>query len=239
MREIYFDRIDSTNLYGKEHLAELEDKTVIFACRQTSGRGRLARSWIDLGGDNLFLSFVLKPSERFADIYSNLSQYLSVILCRLLEKYNVMPEIKWPNDVLVNGGKIAGILAETVMKGNEFKGLVLGVGVNLNVDNGALELVTDKKVTALNLEAGHAVECNAFRKNLCDMFFNDYEKFLSEGFSSIEDYYSEHSCFLNSEITVKVFNKEVKGIAKGLTKNGELLLFDGEKDLIINMGDIL
>ena len=69
--------------------------------------------------------------------------------------------------------------------------------------------------------------------------FENYDKFLEEGFPYIENYYSSHACFLNKEICVKVFNKEVKGVAKCLTKNGELLLFDGEKDLIINMGDIL
>ncbi len=239
MREVYLKKINSTNIYGKEHLAELDDKTIIYADRQTSGHGRLSRSWIDLGGDNLFLSFILKPSVSFKELYSNLSQYLSVILCKLLEKYNVMPEIKWPNDVLVNGGKIAGILAETVMKGNDFKGIVLGIGVNLNAQKKDLHLIADKKVTALNIETERPVDGAAFRKELCSLFFENYDKFLEEGFPYIENYYSSHACFLNKEICVKVFNKEVKGVAKCLTKNGELLLFDGEKDLIINMGDIL
>lgn len=239
MKEIYFEQIDSTNLYGKLHLGELPDKTVIYAKNQTEGRGRLSRRWVDLGGDNLFLSFILKPSNSFSERYSNLSQYLSVILCKVLESYNVMPEIKWPNDVLINGKKIAGILAETVTKGDQLKGIVLGIGVNLNADAGALKLVTDKQITALNVETARFIDVANFRKLLCTTFFNDYEKFMSQGFAMLHDYYSSHACFLDKEVTIQIFDKKLNGIAKNITNKGELQLFDGKDNLIINIGDIL
>lgn len=239
MKEIYFEHIDSTNLYCKEHLDSLVDGTVIYAKKQLHGRGRLARTWVDLGGDNLFLSFILKPSDSFCNIYSNLSQYLSVILCRLLESYYVMPEIKWPNDVLVNGKKIAGILTETVTKGDQLKGIILGIGVNLNAEVEALKLVTDKQITALNLETACVIDVSDFRRKLCEAFFNDYNNFVSKGFTLIKDYYSSHASFLNKEIRVQIYDKELKGIARDVTDSGELLLFDGRNNLIINIGDIL
>lgn len=239
MNEIYFDCIDSTNWYGKTHLSELTDKTVIYAKTQLKGRGRLSRTWLDLGGDNLFLSFILKPSNSFCEIYSNLSQYLSVVLCRLLENYNVMPEIKWPNDVLINGKKMAGILTETVTNGENLKGVVLGLGVNLNAEPESLKLVSDRQITALNIETACVINVNDFRKELCAAFFKDYDKFISNGFVILKDYYLSHACFLNKEIRVQIFDKELKGVAKDITDSGELVLFDGSDNLIINIGDIL
>lgn len=69
MDTIRLETVESTNLYGKEHLAELADKTIVHALRQTCGRGRLQRSWVDLGEGNLFMSFVLKPSNSFDEVF--------------------------------------------------------------------------------------------------------------------------------------------------------------------------
>ena len=97
MNTIYLEQTDSTNLYAKLNLENLADKTIIHAGKQTAGHGRFNRLWVDPGKGNLFLSFVLKPSDSFNNYFSNLTQYLSVILCNLLEEYGVIPQIKWPN----------------------------------------------------------------------------------------------------------------------------------------------
>ena len=152
MEFINLEKVDSTNLYAKKHIETLDDRTVILTKEQTAGRGRLNRSWIDLGKNNVFMSIVLKPSETYQEVYSNITQYLSVVLCHALEDYGLKPQIKWPNDVLVNGKKIAGILSESVIQGTKFKGLVLGIGINLNATDERVKSITDKEVTALNLE---------------------------------------------------------------------------------------
>lgn len=136
MREvhiIHLDEISSTNDYVKQNIQNLEDMSVIYTDRQTSGHGRLGRTWVDTGEENLFMTLVLKPFKDLNPIYPNFTQYLSVILALVLEEeYNLKPQIKWPNDVLINGKKIAGILSEGTTKGTEFLGLALGLGVNLN-----------------------------------------------------------------------------------------------------------
>ena len=152
MKFLYLDEVDSTNLFGKKNIDQLADKTVIVATRQTAGRGRLSRAWLDLGEGNLFVSIILKPSNKFDEKFTNLTQFLSVVLCKVLEEYGITPQIKWPNDVLINGKKIAGILSETVMQGANFKGLVLGVGVNITATQNDVEKITDKAVTSLSLE---------------------------------------------------------------------------------------
>lgn len=182
MEFLYLDEVDSTNLYGKKNIDTLADKTVISAKRQLSGRGRLNRVWLDLGEGNLFVSLVLKPSLKFDEKFANLTQYLSVILCKTLEQYGLQPEIKWPNDVLINGKKVAGILSETVMQGQIFKGLVLGFGVNISAGANDVKLVTDKYVTSVSLERGKLVDGKLFLNDLLNLFFQDYNKFLESGF---------------------------------------------------------
>ena len=112
MNRFFLEEADSTNKYAKEHIEELEDKTVVYTYNQTSGRGRLNRKWSYGGKDNIYASIVLKPSCEMKDVYSNLTQYLSVVLAQTFEEYGVIPKIKWPNDIRINGKKISGILAE-------------------------------------------------------------------------------------------------------------------------------
>ena len=114
-----FDTIDSTNTYALEHFEELEDFCAIVANIQTQGRGRFERKWISSDNENIYLSFVLKPQNtRFV---TNLTQYLSVAVSKVLMTYGVNPKIKWPNDVLINNKKICGILCESKLKQNKIQ----------------------------------------------------------------------------------------------------------------------
>lgn len=240
MNIIQLEEVSSTNLYAKENLDSFEDKTVIIAISQTSGRGRFDRKWVDLGEGNLFMTIVLKPSNSFEEVYANLTQYLSVVLTRILEEYGLSPKIKWPNDVLVNDAKISGILCETVMQGTNFKGLVLGIGVNLNADKGDLKQIKEKVATALNIELEREyVDKNLFTEKLLNEFFKNYEEFLKQGFLMIKKEYIERCSFLGKEISVKVFNDKKSGIAKTINDNGELVIEKNNDEFILTMGDIL
>lgn len=240
MEIIRLEEVESSNNYAKNNINNLTDRTVVHAVRQTSGRGRLARSWVDLGGDNLFLSIVLKPSDTFNEIYPNITQYLSVALCKVLEKYNVKPQIKWPNDVLIDGKKIAGILSETVMHGSKLDGIVLGIGVNLNSNQTKIDAIPNKIATALNIEIGKAVNLDKFLNELLDEFFLNYDKFLEEGFSSIQIDYINRNCFLNKKLKVQVFNNVEEGFAKAINQKGELILEKNNKEeIVLTIGDIL
>ena len=240
MDYIALEEIDSTNNYAKVNIDNFADRTIIHAKRQTSGRGRLTRSWVDLGEGNLFMSIVLKPSDTFNEIYPNITKYLSVALCKVLESYGLTPQIKWPNDVLVDGKKIAGILSESVMQGGKFKGLIVGIGVNLNAKQADVDLIPDKIVTALNLELGKNVDKDSFMKNLVDEFFINYDKFLENGFEMIKQDYINRNCFLNKELNVQIFNNIETGFAKSVDANGALVLqTQNEKELVLTIGDIL
>lgn len=237
---IQLEEVDSTNSYAKKNISNIEDKTAIITKRQTSGRGRLNRSWVDLGEENLFLSIVLKPSDTFKEIYPNLTQYLSVALCKIIETYGIKTQIKWPNDVLVDGKKIAGILSETVMQGQKLEGIVLGIGVNLNSNQEKIDAIPNKIATSLNIETGKTINLKEFLDKLLTEFFEHYDKFLQSGFLQIKNDYIKRNCFLGKELKVQVFNHIESGIAKAVNDLGELVLEDNNKrEIVLTIGDII
>lgn len=239
MEFINLETVDSTNLYAKKHIETLNDRTIILTKEQTAGRGRLNRSWVDLGKNNIFMSIVLKPSDTYKEVYSNITQYLSVVLCHTFETYGLKPQIKWPNDVLINNKKIAGILSESVVQGSKFKGLVLGVGINLNATTKGVESITDKPVTALNIELNREIDPKHFLDKLLEKFFKNYDKFLNDGFILIKDDYISRNCFLGKDIKVQVLNKIEEGTATSITDNGELILKKDNTEFVLTIGDIL
>ena len=239
MELLFLKEIDSTNKYAKEHLIEIEDKTVVYANSQTAGRGRMQRKWNSNSGENIYASIVLKPSKELKEVYSNLTQYLSLVLAEVFEEYNICPKIKWPNDVRINGKKISGILAESVIEKQELKGIILGFGVNLNCSKDDLEKI-DQPATSLNIESGMKIDREKFLKKVLDKFCLRYNKFIEEGFLLIKEDYKKRAEFLNKNITVKVFDKEISGIAKDVTDSGALsLIDDSNNEHILLIGDIL
>lgn len=238
MELIFLEEVGSTNAYVKQHMSELSDSTVVYTSHQTDGRGRLSRKWIDTGENNIYMTFCLKPSCEFQEIYSNLTQYLSVVLCKTLEKYGVDSKIKWPNDVLVDGKKIAGILSETSMQGSSFKGIALGIGVNLNTSQTLLDSI-DKPATSLAVILNKEIDREKFLKTLTDEFFLNYNRFLNTGFAMIRDFYLNHASFLNTDISVNVLGKIESGCAVDITQDGALVLEKDNSKNTLLIGDIL
>ena len=239
IKKIYLEEVNSTNLFAKEHLDEIEDRTIVYTYRQMAGRGRFDRQWKFVGEDNIYMSFVLKPAKTFKPVYANLTQYLSVILSRVVEKYGLVPKIKWANDVLVNGKKIAGILSESSVRGEELAGIVLGIGVNINAGK---ELFSDieKPASSIALELGRCIDKEEFLKKLYSNFFLYYDKFLSEGFSLIRKEYLSKSSFINQTIKVAGIDRVIEGEAVDVMDAGTLVLKENNgQTTTLWIGDIL
>lgn len=236
---IGFEEISSTNTYALENIENLNDKSVIFTDRQTQGRGRFDRVWISDNGSNLYFSIVLKPTEVIDENLplANLTQYMSLVLCQVFDFYSVEAQIKWPNDVLIDGKKIAGILAETSIKGQVFKGLVLGVGVNLNSTEEELENI-NQPATSLNLETGQNIDKEVFLKTLVEKFFEGYDEFLLSGFASIKDAYEKKCFFIGSQIKINEINQNYEAIVNGINDDGTLNIKVDKIEKNISVGDI-
>jgi len=239
MQFIFLEKIDSTNKYAKDNINNLENMTVIFAQEQTAGKGRLQRVWNSTDGDNIYASIVLKPQKEIKEVYSNLTQYLSLILAETFEDYGIIPKIKWPNDIRINGKKISGILAESIIQGNNLVGLIIGFGVNLNCTEQFIKTI-NQPATALNLETGYKINREDFLKKVMNKFCLGYNKFIEEGFLLIREEYKKRAEFLNMPITVSIFDNKISGIAKDITDSGALKLVDNNnKEHVLLIGDIL
>ena len=240
MERLYLEEVDSTNKWAKEHIEELKHLSVVYTYKQTAGRGRLERKWNYNGEDNIYASIVIKHKGGMKDVYSNLTQYLCLILTEVFDSYNLIypPKIKWPNDVRIDGKKISGILAEAVSTKNE-AAIILGFGVNLNCKQADMDNI-DQPATSLNLLTGMEIDKESFLNMVLEKFCLGYDRFIGEGFKSIREEYKKRAEFLNKEVTVKVFDKTVTGLAVDVTENGALTIVDkNNNEQTLYIGDIL
>lgn len=239
MNVIKFKTVDSTNTWALEHFEELEDGTIVLAESQTNGRGRFSRKWVSEDCENIYLSFVLKPEKQ--DFAVNFTQYLSVVTAKIINQYGVRSEIKWPNDVLLNGAKVSGILCEAWRKQNVTKGFVLGIGVNLNMPESVLNQI-ERPATSLNMATGIDVHREEFLEKLVEEFFLNYENIVEQGFSFIKKDYIDLINFIGK--AVKIQQKDgtqiVEYTAKAIDECGNLVVIDlnGEEQTIYS-GDLI
>lgn len=226
--------IDSTNTFAKERFEELRDRTAVVADSQTAGRGRAGRSWLSLEG-NLFLTLVLKPSIPFSptSAHACMTHYLGVCLCLLLEKMGLKPGLKWPNDIHLGGKKIAGILAESVPMARGKMGIVLGIGVNLDMQQDQLEGIDQPAVSlAQLLPPNQRPNRDRFLKEFLTLFFERYELFLKSGFPLIASTYDSFLLYKGERVRLQTTQKTLWGTLKGVGPDGSLLLVDSDNHLL-------
>jgi len=129
----YFKRVSSTNDEAAQWAAEgAADFSLVIAADQTSGRGRVGRTWYTVPGASLAMSIILYPPENLLSILPRMTA-LGALAVRdaLMKKYHLPAQVKWPNDVLLHHRKVSGVLAEAYWNGNELAALILGIGVNI------------------------------------------------------------------------------------------------------------
>ncbi len=177
---INFDELDSTNTYARQHLEELNNFDIISCETQSQGHGQFERKWYstDKNGGNIYISIVLKPQN--ITHLDELTRYVAQIGAMTLREYNLNPVFKFPNDILIEGKKIAGFLAKSEFIGAQFKGVVLGCGINLNLDKEDIKNI-DIPATSIYLESGKNVDKKEFLNRFLDNFENNYEEFLLNG----------------------------------------------------------
>ena len=236
---VTLEEVHSTNSYALEYLSSFEDKTVIYTPHQTLGRGRYNRRWICDDSENVYMSIVLKPKKENYP-YPNLTQYLSLSVCSILEKeFCINANIKWPNDILVDGAKISGILAETGMLNNQIEGIVLGLGLNVNLKQETLNLI-DQNATSISVLKNQNYDCEKIVRMICDEFFVNYEKFIDVGFEYIKNEYINRCAFLGQNITIREAEERKKYFAKSIDDDGLLVAIDEQnKECKIITGDVL
>ena len=232
MRKILrFDQLDSTNAYAKRNCSLIVDQSIIVAKTQTAGRGRLSRTWLSEPG-GLYFSVVLKPTQT--DFLPNLTQLMALAVCQTLHTLNVPAQLKWPNDVLVNGQKICGILSEAVTSANGFEALVLGVGINVSQKDLSRAGQPAVSLSMLGLQQSEGKILDAALEH----FFAQYETVLQNGFSAIRAAYLKHFPYIGKEVKIQNGPTPARGTVETISPEGKLVLHTPEGQTIISIGDM-
>jgi len=234
-KEFYHkESTDSTSLDIKR-LADQGsiDGTVVSADMQTAGKGRRGRTWQSENGENLLFSILLRPDMK-PDKALQITLLMALAVTKILrEDYSFDAKIKWPNDVVVNGKKVCGILTEMFLNGSDIDSIIVGTGINVNQTVIPDEL--SESATSLLLEKGQSFIREEILNKVLSAFEQYYENFLKEGsLENIVPQYNEWLVSLNTEVRVLDPKGEYSGIARGINDGGELLveLSDGTIEIV-------
>src|SRR5262245_23858723 len=213
----HFTEISSTNDRLKE-MVDAPEFTCVVADQQTAGRGRRAHLWYSAPGDGLYLSILLRPKSLSRISLLSLTAAIAVAET-LIDRGVAGIDIKWPNDVLVNQRKVAGILAEGMSTSPAAIRLVMGIGVNLNHRSFPDSLVGI--ATSLAIETGEKIAVDRYRDELLDRVCHWYRSW--ESGASIIDRWEELSSYASGKKIIALLDDQrIEGETAGLTETGAL-----------------
>lgn len=235
-----YDALDSTNLEAKRLAGGgASHGAVIWAKKQTAGRGRMGRDWVSAEG-NLYVTMLVSPDCDLAQC-SQLSFVAACAVADTLEGILPNPDAiacKWPNDVLVNGKKISGILLESFST----KELVtvkqwIAVGVGINVDNFPEHVMFP--ATCLREEGVELISAKIVLSRFIHNFIARYDEWAAKGFKPIEKAWLKRAYNLNQPVEVVVGEDQLHGTFSGIDEEGRMLLRDKKKNVTpITAGDV-
>lgn len=237
---VYVEAIDSTQRLAAELAAEgAREGDAVLSELQTAGRGRMGRSWHSPPGKGLWCSIILRPSLPLTQA-PLLTFLAAVAVCRSIRRSAGVPAmIKWPNDILVDGKKVCGILLESHAEGEHIRHVVAGIGIGVNLEKSDYPSELASIATSLRIEAGRPIDREALLADLMKELESLYELFLAEGFQPIRALWEALNCTVGRQIRVREASGTVEGTAEGMDPDGGLVvrLSDGSTVKLFS-GDI-
>ena len=235
----YFDTISSTNDYALEWVdAGAPDYSLVIADEQTKGRGRFDRRWITNPGAALAFSLIIKPSvieQANITLFSPLCGL--AVMEAVRETLNIKAEIKWPNDVLINRKKFAGILAEAAWTGESLRGVVLGIGINITPDSVPPADTQLYPATCLETEAARKID----RYQLLREIILGTQRWRAKiGQAEFFDTWQENLAFKGEMVRIEHSEKPtIIGRVKGINSLGNLVLItEDNNEVRFEIGDV-
>jgi BirA family transcriptional regulator, biotin operon repressor / biotin---[acetyl-CoA-carboxylase] ligase len=240
---VVLERVASTNLLAKAVVADYDrecqklPEALFLAFEQTAGRGRLGRSWSSPPGRGIYATRTLSVAEP--ERLTTLPLLTGVGLCRALDAYLPTPcRLKWPNDLLVDGRKIGGILIETLVRPGDCALVVLGYGVNLAQT--AAEL-PDERATSLRLARGAGGSDVPLARSTWDLVLAVERELahLGDAAYAVESYRERSVHRPGDLLTCRVGGEQVTGTFRGFDEQGMLLLAVDGRDLRLTAGEVI
>lgn len=232
-----YDEVDSTNEEAKR-LARGggAEGAVLWAKRQTAGKGRMGREWISEDG-NLYVSLLLRPHVPFAQ-WPQLSFVTALamhdaILPMLEEKADIT--LKWPNDILINKKKVGGILLEAFTDDDRQQWLVAGIGINIECHPNHNILFP---ATCLKENGIEIVSAKIVLSRFLSCFMERYDRWVGEGFAGMNKEWQKHAFLLGETVEISASGNEIKGVFKGIDAAGHMLIEQNGIIIPVMAGDI-
>lgn len=233
-----YHEIDSTNMEARR-LAEVDEAhgTVVVAESQTSGRGRRGRRWNSTEGAGLWFSMILRP-DILPEYAPALTLVAAMAVTKAVERMTgTKPGIKWPNDLVLSGKKVCGILTEMNVGQDGIKYIILGIGINVKAQEFPMEIADI--ATALEMECNKKIS----REQLLAAVLAEFEYFYEQYMQTLDmslmlEEYNKYLLNLDKQVRVLDPQGAYEGIARGINSTGELLV-EREGELIaINSGEV-
>jgi BirA family biotin operon repressor/biotin-[acetyl-CoA-carboxylase] ligase len=202
----------------------VKEGVVVFAESQTKGRGRLGRKWLSPARRGLWFSILLRPVLH-PQAATQLTVATAVAVARAITRLTgLQPAIKWPNDILLNGKKVAGILTELSADPDSIKHLIVGIGVDVNL--ATVELPDELKpiATSLRAELGRPVDRAALAAQLLRELDTEYRRVREGQFTAVADEWEARCATLGARVTVNIGSRVIEGLAESLDEDGALLV---------------
>ncbi len=232
---IHLESVDSTNNYAATLISEgkADHGTVIMADDQFAGRGQRGAEWRVKPGQNLTFSLILFPDNLSVSEHFVLSQVTALALHDLLRKFGISAHVKWPNDIVVDERKIAGVLIENQLRGSRISSSIIGVGINVNqTEFGTLQ------ATSMKNNVGSFISINDLLFSFIAAFDHFWEIWLKSGKGDIESLYEAR---LLGKDEMRHFEDEIgafEGVVLGVSEEGKLRILKKEKECLYDLKEV-
>jgi BirA family biotin operon repressor/biotin-[acetyl-CoA-carboxylase] ligase len=220
-----FQETTSTNDVVEKFARDgVKEGVVVFAEAQTQGRGRLGRKWVSPPNKGLWFSVLLRPKLRLEAVTRITIASATALTRAIATQTELRPEVKWPNDVLVGGKKVAGILMELSGELDTVRHVILGIGVDVNLTAADFPPELRKGATSLRIERGQPLDRAALAAAILRELDQDYARATGGGFESLADEWEAQCTTIGHEVLIQVGERKVRGRAESLDPSGALLL---------------
>ncbi|MFE1244143.1 biotin--[acetyl-CoA-carboxylase] ligase [Fictibacillus sp. NPDC058756] len=205
--------------------------SIVIADEQTGGRGRLGRAWQSPSGTGIWMSLILRPEIPLQKA-PQLTLLIAVAASRAIEKVTGLEAaIKWPNDLLIKGKKVAGILTELQAEADSIHSVIVGIGMNVNQEKKHFSEEISEIATSLAIESGKTYKRAELAGAVLQEIENLYRSYLDKGFAVIKLLWEARAYSLGKRITARSVTGSITGYAKGITDEGVLLLEDDNGEI--------
>lgn len=224
-RVIHRDKIDSTNVFAfKQALAGEPEGTCVVAESQEKGKGRLDRRWSSPPGKNLYLSVILRPHIHPSAVYPITFLSSLAVSDTIQELTGVKAELKWPNDVLMNGRKVSGTLLEISTEADMVRFVIIGIGLNINMEAKEMDSEIKLRASSLFMETKKIFE----RPRVCGILLTNleryYELFIKDGERAICNIWEERARIRGKYLEITQMGESYRGTAIGIDSDGAIIL---------------